>query len=45
LIIGSWFFKYEYILIDHTFRGVAKPPATDIDMLNPVSDGARSPSS
>jgi hypothetical protein len=38
LIIGSWFFKYGYILFDHTVRGFAEPPALDIGMLNPVSE-------
>jgi hypothetical protein len=38
LIIGSWFFKYAYILFDHTVRGFEEPPVLDIQMLNPISE-------
>jgi hypothetical protein len=30
LIIGSWFFKYAYILFDHTVHGFDEPPVLDI---------------
>jgi len=38
LIISSWFFKYAYILFDHTLRGFTEPPALDIQMLNPLNE-------
>jgi hypothetical protein len=38
LIINSWFFKYAYILFDHTVRGFQDPPPLDIHMMNPVSE-------
>ena len=34
----SWFFKYAYILFDHTVWGFAEPPALDIKMLNPLDE-------
>lgn len=37
-ILTSWFFKYAYILFDHTVRGVDEPPALDIQMVNPVNE-------
>ena len=33
LILTSWFFKYAYILFDHTVWGYDEPPALDIKML------------
>jgi hypothetical protein len=38
LILTSWFFKYAYILFDHTVRGFDEPPTLDIGMLNPVDE-------
>jgi hypothetical protein len=38
LIVISWFFKYAYILFDHTVRGFDEPPTLDIQMVNPVSE-------
>jgi hypothetical protein len=38
LILTSWFFKYAYILFDHTVRGFDEPPTLDIQMLNPLSE-------
>lgn len=38
LIVMSWFFKYAYILFDHTVRGFDEPPTLDIQMVNPVNE-------
>jgi hypothetical protein len=38
LILTSWFFKYAYILFDHTVRGFDDPPTLDIHMLNPLDE-------
>lgn len=38
VILTSWFFKYAYILFDHTVRGFDEPPALDIQMLNPFDE-------
>ncbi len=38
LLLISWFFKYAYILFDHTVRGFDEPPILDIRMLNPVDE-------
>ncbi len=38
LLLISWFFKYAYILLDHTAQGFDEPPALDIQMLNPVDE-------
>jgi hypothetical protein len=38
LILSSWFFKYAYILFDHTVRGFDEPPVLDIHMVNPVNE-------
>jgi hypothetical protein len=37
-ILTSWFFKYAYILFDHTVRGFDEPPTLDISMLNPLDE-------
>lgn len=37
-ILTSWFFKYAYILFDHTVWGHDEPPVLDIQMLNPVDE-------
>jgi hypothetical protein len=37
-ILTSWFFKYAYILFDHTVRGFDEPPTLDIQMLNPFDE-------
>src|ERR1700722_2483184 len=37
-LILSWFFKYAYILFDHTVRGFDDPPTLDIQMLNPFAE-------
>jgi hypothetical protein len=38
LLVISWFFKYAYVLFDHTVRGFDEPPTLDIQMMNPVSE-------
>ncbi len=38
LILGSWFFKYAYIVFDQTVRGFDEPPTLDIQMLNPLDE-------
>jgi len=38
LLLASWFFKYAYILFDHTARGFDEPPILDIQMMNPVDE-------
>ncbi len=37
-ILISWFFKYAYILFDHTVNGFDEPPTLDIQMLNPLDE-------
>src|SRR5882724_6456322 len=37
-ILTSWFFKYAYILFDHSVRGFDEPPTLDIQMLNPLDE-------
>jgi hypothetical protein len=36
--VASWFFKYAYVLFDHTVRGFDEPPVLDVDMLNPLNE-------
>src|SRR5580693_9855857 len=38
LILFSWFFKYAYVLFDHTVRGFDEPPTLDIQMMNPIDE-------
>jgi hypothetical protein len=38
LVVTSWYFKYAYILFDHTVRGFDEPPTLDIHMVNPVNE-------
>ena len=38
LILSSWFFKYAYVLFDHTAHGFDEPPVLDISMVNPLSE-------
>ncbi len=38
LILTSWFFKYAYVLFDHTVRGFDEPPTLDIQMVNPFNE-------
>ena len=38
LILLSWYFKYAYILFDHTVRGFDEPPVLDIQMVNPLDE-------
>jgi hypothetical protein len=38
LLVISWFFKYAYILFDHTVRGFDEPPTLDIQMVNPANE-------
>jgi hypothetical protein len=38
LLVFSWFFKYAYILFDHTVRGFDEPPTLDIQMVNPLNE-------
>lgn len=37
-VLTSWFFKYAYILFDHTVWGFDEPPGLDIQMLNPLNE-------
>ena len=37
-LLTSWFFKYAYILFDHTARGFDEPPTLDIQMMNPIDE-------
>lgn len=36
LIIGSWFFKYGFAVLDHTIHGRAEAPVLSAEMINPV---------
>jgi hypothetical protein len=38
VVLTSWFFKYAYVLLDHTARGFDEPPTLDIKMLNPFDE-------
>jgi hypothetical protein len=38
VMITSWFFKYAYVLFDHTVRGFDEPPVLDDQMLNPLNE-------
>src|SRR5579863_5906269 len=38
VMVMSWFFKYAYVLFDHTVRGFDEPPVLDVDMLNPLNE-------
>ena len=38
LLVLSWFFKYAYVLFDHTVRGFDEPPMLAIEMVNPVNE-------
>ncbi|HEY2530944.1 MAG TPA: hypothetical protein VGJ20_23935 [Xanthobacteraceae bacterium] len=38
LLVISWFFKYAYVLFDHTVRGFDEPPTLDIQMMNPIDE-------
>lgn len=38
LIINSWFFKYAFILFDHSSRGFDEPPVLDVKMINPIDE-------
>jgi hypothetical protein len=38
LILNSWFFKYAFILFDHSSRGFDEPPVLDIKMVNPIGE-------
>ena len=37
-LLTSGFFKYAYILFDHTVSGYDDPPTLDIQMLNPLTE-------
>ena len=36
LIIGSWFFKYGFAVLDHTIDGRAEAPVLSAEMINPI---------
>jgi hypothetical protein len=36
LIVGSWFFKYGFAVLDHTIDGRAEAPILSAEMINPV---------
>lgn len=38
VVASSWFFKYAYVLFDHTVRGFDEPPTLDIQMVNPFNE-------
>src|SRR5258708_26726490 len=38
LLVISWFFKYAYILFDHSVRGFDEPTVIDTEMMNPLSE-------
>lgn len=38
LIVNSWFFKYAFVLFDHTARGFDEPPVLDLKMINPIDE-------
>ncbi len=38
LIVNSWFFKYAFVLFDHTARGFDEPPVLDLKMMNPIDE-------
>jgi hypothetical protein len=38
IILVSWFFKYGYVLLDYSSRGVDESPVLDITMLNPLDE-------
>jgi len=37
-ILLSWFFKYAYVLFDHTVQGFDEPPTLDIKAMNPIDE-------
>jgi hypothetical protein len=37
-VVNSWFFKYAFILFDHTSRGFDEPPVLDVKMMNPIDE-------
>jgi hypothetical protein len=37
-IVTSWFFKYAFVLFDHTSRGFDEPPVLDVKMMNPIDE-------
>jgi hypothetical protein len=37
-IVNSWFFKYAFILFDHSSRGFDEPPVLDVKMMNPIDE-------
>ncbi len=36
LIIGSWYLKYSFVLLDHVIDGRKEPPVLSAEMVNPV---------
>jgi hypothetical protein len=36
VILGSWFFKYGFALLDDVVQGRSEPPVLSVDMANPV---------
>jgi hypothetical protein len=38
VLLLSWFFKYAYVVFDHSQRGFEEPPALDIRMMNPIDE-------
>jgi hypothetical protein len=37
-ILLSWFFKYAFVLLDHTADGAAEPPVLSVEMVNPANE-------
>lgn len=38
LIVLSWFFKYAFVLLDHTVDGAKEPPVLSVEMINPANE-------
>ncbi len=38
LMLGSWFFKYCFVLLDAAIAGADEPPVLSIEMVNPFSE-------
>lgn len=38
VIVGSWFFKYGFVLLDHAADGAEEPPVLSLEMVNPASE-------
>lgn len=41
VIVGSWFFKYAFVLLDAVIDGHREPPVLSMEMVNPVEQPPR----